>query len=316
MKTFLHFSFYIHLFPYLNAYAPQPPLIGERRLGGEGETRQALVRITAASLPVTVVYALSWFGIFTFVNGYLVKELHYSDKEWTAFTLWYTGSMVVWPFFCSELSSRLGRRWAVLCALILAGILFLGFSRFDNRVVICTMLALMALSVVIVSSVFLPMVAEAGGDKPGRALVTFNFVNNLIGATALITGGYLLDYFTYLQTFRFCALACGISAVLFFLLTVNFGGAKKAAKVVSVRNLSRADVLALFTGPYLIIVLCGLSMEAFNYHTVNQLWPNLARTTFGMPTAARRKRPAKQRRSKRPPEGQSISKIRDYGYNG
>ncbi|MHB0935321.1 MAG: MFS transporter [Armatimonadota bacterium] len=238
-----------------------------------------LLRIVAASVPVTVLYALSWFGIFTFLNGYLVKELKYSDQEWTAVMLWYTGSMVVWPFVCSELSSWIGRRWTVLFALVLAGGLFLGFSFFHQRLLICLMLACMALAVVIVSTVFLPMVAEAGGEKPGRALATFNLVNNCVTASLLIGGGALAARLGYAQAFLYCALACGVGAVLFFLFTRDFGGAKPA-KVVSLRKLSRADVLALLTGPFLIIVISGMSMEAFNYHTVNQLWPNLARKEF------------------------------------
>jgi len=241
--------------------------------------RHPLLRVAAASLPVGIVYALSWFGIFTFVNGYLINKLKYTNMEWTAVTLWYTGSMVVWPFLCNELSSLLGRRRTVLFAMVLAGALFLGFSFFHQRVVICAMLALMALAVMVFSAVFLPMVAEAGGEKPGRALATFNFTSNFVSASVLIGGGYLAAHLGYTQAFLYCALACGASAILFFLLTRNFGSAR-AAKVVSVRNLTRADVLALLTGPYLIVVLCGLSMEAFNYHTVNQLWPNLARDQF------------------------------------
>jgi len=241
--------------------------------------RHPLVRIATASIPVGVVYALSWFGIFTFVNGYLINGLHYTNRDWTAVTLWYTGSMVVWPFLCNEVSSWLGRRRTVICALLLAGVLFFGFSVFQQRILICALLALMALAVMVISSVFLPMVAEAGGEKPGRALATFNLVNNLVSASALIGGGYLAAHLGYKQAFFYCALACCASAVLFFLLTRHFGGARPA-KVVTVRNLSRADILALLTGPYLIVVLCGLSMEAFNYHTVNQLWPNLARDQF------------------------------------
>jgi len=230
---------------------------------------------------VAVAYTLSWFGIFTFVNGYLVNDLHYSNEEWTAVMLWYTGSMVVWPFFCSEFSSLLGRRRTVALALALAGVLFGGFYFIHHRALICLMLSLMALAVAVVSSVYMPMVAGAGGAKPGRALATFNIVNTLTGASALIGGGYLAAHLGYRQAFCWFALACVVCAVLFFLQTGRFGNAPEI-KAVSVRGLSRADIIALLTGPFLIIVLCGLSMEAFNYLTVNQLWPNLARDRFDM----------------------------------
>jgi predicted MFS family arabinose efflux permease len=233
-------------------------------------------------VPVAVVYTLSWFGVFTFVNAYLKHELNYTSEEWTAVTLWYTGSMVVWPFFCSELSAWLGRRWTVTLAMLLSGMLFIGFTFFPQRLAIGAMLALMALTVAVVSAVWMPMVAAAGGNQPGRALITFNFTNTVIGASALIAGGYAADYLGYRQAFQYCAAACIIGALLFILVTRSFEAHGQTAKVVSLRRLTHADVMALLTGPYLIIVLCGLSMEAFNYHTVNQLWPNLARDTHGM----------------------------------
>jgi len=242
--------------------------------------RHPLARIALASMPVAMAYTLSWFGVFTFVNGYLVNGLDFSNEEWTSVMLWYTGSMVVWPFFCSEFSSLLGRRLTVALALALAGVLFGGFYFFHHRALICLMLSLMALVVAVVSSVYMPMVAGAGGAKPGRALATFNIVNTLTGATALIGGGYLAAHLGYRQAFCWFALACVICAVLFFLLTARFENAPEV-KAVSVRGLSRADITALLTGPFLVIVLCGLSMEAFNYLTVNQLWPNLARDRFG-----------------------------------
>lgn len=240
-----------------------------------------LLHIALMSLPVGIVYTLAWFGVFTFVNNYLKHNLGYSPEDWTAVTLWYTGSMVVWPFLCNEVSSWLGRRLTITLAMVLAGLLFYGFSIFHQRFAICIFLSLTALSVTVVSTVFLPMVAEAGGDKPGRALVTFNFVNNLIGAAALIGGSVLATRFGYERSFFIFAFGCGISAVFFHLITANLGNTRPA-KIVSVRNLSRADILSLVTGSYLVLVLCGLSMEAFNYHTVNQLWPNLAREQFHM----------------------------------
>lgn len=241
----------------------------------------SLTRLALASVPVGIAYTLSWFGIFTFVNNFLVSGLGYSNEAWTAIALWYTGSMMLWPFITNEISAWLGRRWTVCGGIALGAVLFLGFAVARETWVFCLLLALMSLVTNTISAVWLPMVATAGGEKPGRALVLFNWVNNLIGASALIGGSLLIEHLGYDTTFALCAAVLALGAVGFVFASDGMGGTTPA-KVVSLRKLTPADLRALVAGPFLLVMLCGMCMEAFNYHTVNQLWPNLARDVHAL----------------------------------
>ena len=42
-----------------------------------------LLSLLLATLPVSFAGIATWFGLYTFVNGYLVRGLGYTNEQWT-----------------------------------------------------------------------------------------------------------------------------------------------------------------------------------------------------------------------------------------
>ncbi|MHB9025913.1 MAG: MFS transporter [Armatimonadota bacterium] len=247
--------------------------------------RQQLLRLGLTTIPVSLVGAMCWFGVFTFVNAYLVKGLGHSNAEWTAATLWLIGGILAWQFICTEISAKLGRRGAVTLGMGVSALAFLGFALTANLLAIHLLLALIGMMTAMTSVAWLPMVATIGGERPGLALAVAQWVAALVGAVALIAGGQIIAGGNYRLTFITFAIACAVGAAIFWLLSKPFAQQAGDA-VISLRRISGADLRKLATGPFLLVVLLGFFMEPFNYHTANQLFPNLARDVHGLGDAS------------------------------
>ena len=57
-----------------------------------------------------------------------------------------------------------------------------------------------------------------------------------------------------------------------------------AVSAVSLVHLRRRELSTLVVGPFAVVVLVGCGFEACNYHTINQLFANLAQEVHGMST--------------------------------
>lgn len=235
----------------------------------------------AASLPVAVAYTLSWFGVFTFVNAYVVKGLGHANADWTELTLWFIGGTIFWQLLATEISMRIGRRGTVLLAMLCCALSF-GLAGFTESLgVLAALLFLMAFMPASFTTAWLPMVADAGGRKPGKAMGISLFASNLAGAATLIAGGRMIGGGDYRSSFAACAVACSVCAFAFLLLTPG-AGRGKPERTLSLLRMSKADAVELMKGSFVWILLAGICVEPFNFHTANQLFPNICRDTQGM----------------------------------
>jgi len=231
------------------------------------------------ALPVAIVNTLAWFGIFTFVNAYLTTQLGYSNEAWTATTLWLIGGMVVWPPLCTEFSARIGRRYTAMLGLASVVLFYLAIAYTANVWLIRVLLAMVALVQGTNSIGWLPMVAEYGGTHPGRAFAIVQIVGGAFAAVTLFWGGMLLAGAHYHQAFLAFGLVSAVCTAAFWLCSHRMESGTPP-EVVSLRCVTKADLLSLVTGPFIMIILAGICIEPFNYHTVNQLYPNLTKDLF------------------------------------
>lgn len=243
-----------------------------------------LLRLALTAAPVSLAGAMAWFGVFTFVNAYLVQGLQQTNAEWTVATLWFMGGTLFWQFLCTEISAKLGRREALTLSLSISVLAFLGIALTTSLTVIHLLLALIGIVTAMNSIVWQPMVAAIGGERPGQALAIGQFVAVVVGASGLIAGGQIIDRFGYRGTFLIVAAVCALCTVAFWFLSKSFAR-QVAGEVVSLRHIHVSDLRRLAVGPFLIIVLLGPFMEPYNYHTINQLFPNLARDLHHLHTA-------------------------------
>ncbi len=235
-----------------------------------------LTTLISASLPVSFVGIATWFGLYTFVNGFLVKGLGYSNEQWTEVTLWFIGSMVAWQLVCTDIAARLGRRNTVTISLIAGAAFYFGMALTTDGLVIRALMALAGFTQAVGLVTWQPLIAELGRDKPGRALVINQLANAGVSAVTLVAGGQIIANASYQDAFIAIGVMCVVCAVLFHIVSRNFAG--NQTEVVSLLRVlrTRASVGKLATGSF--VVLCiGLCLEPFNYLTVNQLLPNLAR---------------------------------------
>lgn len=239
-----------------------------------------LYRMVAASVPASLAGTMSWFGTYTFVNAYLIKGLACTNQQWTRATLWYSGGMVFWYLICTEIASRVGRRWTVTLGLASTALGYALMAVCRDVAAIDALLALMGFATVANAVSWAPMIAESGGDRPGRALAINAFVGTAVGVLALLFGGRLIADGNYPRTFLTIACACAVSAIAFHVFA---GPLERDArtKVVRMFAVSRADFVSTIRGPFLFVLLLGVCMDPFSFHTVNQLFPNLVRDLHG-----------------------------------
>lgn len=241
-----------------------------------------LLRILVLACSVAFVAAITWFGIYTLVNAYMTRDLGRSDADWASATLWLTGGMVVWQLLAAPIANLLGRTAAMALALAAGGVAYGVIAATRSPHVIGPMLGLMGLTQAMVYVVFVPLMAELGGDRPGRALAAYQWIVTVVTVASIVLGGAMVDRwgFGYAPVFWGIAGISLLCAGLFAWFARGIGAAD-ARPAVGLHNLTRAD-LKLLRGPFLVVLILGLSAEPFYYHMINQLFPNLARETHGL----------------------------------
>lgn len=233
-------------------------------------------RMVLATLPISLVVVLSWFGVFTFVNGYCLTRLGYSNAEWSRLMLWLIGAMLGWQIVCTEIARRLGRVRTLTLAMAGAalghGLLAMSANPWMLRAGLVLIAGIIGMQTVI----WFALVAETGRRLPGRAMAVSNVISTLIVVLVLIGGGFLVEWLPYRRAFLFFAGLCAASCWIFFgLARLLETGAEPP--LVSLFRFQREDLRGFFNWPFLGILLLGVFIEPFNFHTANQLFPNLMR---------------------------------------
>ena len=238
--------------------------------------------LLAATFPVAVVSSLSWFGVFTFVNGYLIRGLGCSNADWTVSMLCLSGGMLFWYPAFTEVSSRAGRRSAVMLGLACATLSFTGIALSRHAIFVNLSLLMMGPAIAAYVVAWCPFVAEYGRERPGQAIARANLVFNLVGAASIIGGAGIARIQDYRLMFLIFAAVCGLCCVVFHILSRGMEDTAKGPAPVSIRMLSRHDVAGLIGGPFLVVMLLGICAAPFAFQTSNQLFPNLARDVHGL----------------------------------
>jgi MFS family permease len=237
-------------------------------------------KLLLASLPVAFAGTATWFGLYTFVNGYLIKGLGYSNEQWTEVTLWFTGTMIVWQLLCTEIAARLGRRNTVTLSLAAGAAFYIAIALTDSGVLIRALMALASFTQAVGIVTWQPLVANYGGEKPGRALAVSQWVSAGVGVLTLVLGGQAIASFSYREAFIGLGVVCAVCSVFFHFVSRGFEGDQ--GEVVGLSRAFRADWRKLATSTFLILTFVAICLEPFNYLTVNQLFPNLARDAHGL----------------------------------
>ena len=244
----------------------------------------SLARILAAATPVAFVGSVSWFGVLTYVNQYITRELGGSAEDWAVVSLAYNVSIMVWLLFVSDIAVRLGRRRTTAVAVLVNVLVFAGFAMTRSIVVIGVILVAAGFGQAVFLSTWRAMVSNAGGAKPGRALASTVLVGAVMGALSQIAGGRLIEQVGYEHSFLIIAVLCAVCAAAYWPLSRPLERAEQGG-AVSLLHLTRRDWTALIAGPFAVIVFVGYTFEPFNFHTVNQLFANLADRVHGLSEA-------------------------------
>lgn len=249
-----------------------------------------LPRFCAIVLPAAFVWSVSWFGMYSFVNSYVSRDLHVSTQDWTTATLWLTASMIFCQLWAADLAGRIGRVPALLVAMIAAAVSFAGIAIARDFRIVGPMLALMGFAQAVANVIWFPLVAQLGGDKPGKALAINQLLTVIVSFAILVAGSALAARLTYLTLFWIVTgVSLGCAGVFAIVTRRPAPGATptpgewtmpRDEPIVSLRHLKRSDIAALMGGPFLFILLIGVALEPFNYHTLNQLFQNLLRSTI------------------------------------
>jgi predicted MFS family arabinose efflux permease len=233
------------------------------------------------SIPACVAGTMGWFGVFTFVNGYLVKELSCSNHDWTLATLWFTCGIALWQFVSAELSAKIGRRATISFGMIVTAIGYALLPFATEFKAVAGILFFLGFAIAANGATFFPLVVKIGRSRPGHALAVMNIVSAFVGMFSLIFGGLLISSLTFQKAFFIFALLFLVCAILFFRLSSFFSDTDRE-RPLGILRLKKKDFRGLFTLRFLTLILLGYALEPFNYHSINQLFPNIARDLFGM----------------------------------
>jgi len=244
-----------------------------------------LQSVMLAAIPALITSNIVWFGLYTFVNGYLVRDLGKSNEQWTAATLFFTGGMVLMPGLIIELSSRIGRRGVVILGMLL-GALFYGLLGLTTSFSAILGLMVLASFGPVTSDVALfPLIADVCGKQAGKAFASVMFLSVILMTASLMGGGYLIEALSFRGGFYVFSAVCVVCAVAFAYLSRGMKS-RQETKVTQLTKLSRSDISALLRGPFLAILVLGVFSAPYNWHTANQLYPNLGRDVFHLPEHA------------------------------
>ncbi len=247
----------------------------------ENAPQPSRAAFVCSAVAVAIIGSMAWFGVYTFVNAYLVTTLERSNAEWTRSTIWFLAGMFVGQLLSTELASRIGRRRTVTLALLLASCCFVMLAVFPSILLINMVLGLMGLVPALLVVVWVSLVAESGRDRPGRALATNMLVQAAVSVCVLAGAGKLATILNYPQLFALTGGVGFVCAAAFRVLSRRLEG-KKPVKVTSLLRLKRADIRAMWSMPLVAVVLAGFMLEPFLWLTTNQLFPNLARGPFAL----------------------------------
>lgn len=234
-----------------------------------------------AAIPVTLVVAMSWFGVYTFINSYYTRGLGKSNAEWTALTLWFNGSMMLWPFVCIRLVAWVGHRRLTSLAIAACAVLYSLTAFATTTFELSVIVALMAIVPSVLVVAWIPMVIEAGRGRPGRAIAVYTFLSTIVGAAALVGGGSILGCAGYRTLFLAVGVAVAICAAGFHVLSARLPSPPPLARTGRLA-IPRSDLWQFARGPVAFLMIGGICMEPFNFHAANQLFPNLAHDMHGL----------------------------------
>jgi MFS family permease len=237
-----------------------------------------------AGVPVTLVLTMSWFGVYTFINAYYTRGLGKSNAEWTALTLWFNGSMMLWPFVCVRLVAWIGHRRLTTAALGLCAVLYLLTAFAHTKTEFSAIVTLMAIVPSVLAVAWLPVVIEAGHSRPGRAIASYTLISTIVGACALIAGGGVLAAAGYRPMFLAMSAAAAVCTLVFYPLSARLPAPPPVR--VGLLAIPRRDLMKFARGPVAFLLLAGVCIEPFNFHAANQLFPNLARDVHGLSAGA------------------------------
>lgn len=252
-----------------------------------------LAGLACATLPVAVVAALSWFGVFTFVNAYLVQGRGWSNQDWTLAMLFMTGGMFVWYPVCTEITSLIGRRGTVLLCMALPALAFMILAVSATPWVVYGCMALMGSATAAYLVAWMPLLAGAAGDRPGRAMGLAAFLLNLVTTVALLAGGQVVAAGNY--RFALCVLSCAClaSVAAAYPLARRLetwvaenralaGGDPVERAGLSFRHLGKAELTEMLRSPLPYVILFGICAAPFSFQSLNALFPNLSRDIHGL----------------------------------
>lgn len=247
-----------------------------------GMTRAEYAGIT---IPVAFCGTITWFGVFTMVNAYLTKGLHYTDEEWAGAILWLTGGIVFWLLSIGFVTTKIGRRQTLALSMALSGACFGVIAMTGQIRVIAPMLGLMAIVQSATSIIFLTLITRHTGAGPGRAIAVFQWITTALTIVSLIVGGYLMEWAYFRATFL------GISALVLISACVFYRASRALAihdhePVVGFLSLNAADRWLFLKAPFLPVILLGICGETWYFVMINQLFRNLAKEHFDLSESA------------------------------
>ena len=235
-------------------------------------------RILLATPAVYTLWAMGWFGVMTFINAYYTVELDNGTVAWNGAMLWFTGGIIVWQLCITEVSARFGRLRTLAGACLAGSIGYLAIPFFDaatfTRWYAPILFVVMGSIPAAATSVWIPMAAEAGGERPGRLLALSQAINVPSCIVVFAAATWLIDHYRFRVGFLAIGATCLISTVLFFIILRPLDGPRKE-RIVSLPRIGWKGVRELASPAIILILLAGFAAEPFCFQICNQLWPNL-----------------------------------------
>lgn len=244
----------------------------------------ARTRILLATPAVYILWTMGWAGIMTFVNGYFAEELRQGVGAWSNIMLWYSGGVLIWQVFITEISSRVGRLTTLTTCCTLGSVLYAGipavklldlfqdpeYFHWYMRIMFIIISSIPAVAI----GVWMPMVATVGGTEPGKLMAWVQGINVVAGVGVFQATSWLITTYRYDLSFYAIGGMC-LAATVFFTIMLAPIQEIKTAPLTSLFRIDRSHLRILMRPAVLLIMLCGFFAEPFSYQTNYQLWPNL-----------------------------------------
>ncbi|MCJ8329607.1 MAG: MFS transporter [Lentisphaeria bacterium] len=232
------------------------------------------VNILRIALPFSFALNLGWFGVLTFVNLYITKELGHPAESWVMCSTIYIGFNAAGCLASGWIAPKIGIRQLMLISYMVMGIGYIGLAYTQNLFIIVGFMVFIGIATGLSSTAYHSMILGISGDRPGQCVSISVAILSILGAVIIVDMGEGIKQFDYNHVFSVCGIIMLLVGFCFYFTSAKVQRELQNTKDEDLFQVIKENWRELLRPGLFFLFLLGM-FEPLIYHTANSLLPNL-----------------------------------------